>query len=270
MPKRMLRDWTNSKKMSQINESQEVLFTRLIMKVDDFGRFHADPFQVRSLLYPRKADVTAEAVRENLQRLEKVKLIRLYQVEDEEYLEILDFGQRLRSFKSLFPEPYENLHLNDDNPPQVADNSRTNADNMRTDDSNPPQVAAKNGGEEEEKRREEEEKKKRKENAPKMAPPSKGFNISDFKPFEKSILRFLEYRKKIKKPIHDESMEEMVKKLIKLSKDDPDIAEKIVQQTIESSWSNLFALKITESHDRTKTNRRAAPKVNDGADFGTL
>lgn len=103
MANRILRDWTASKKMSALSAEAERLFTRLIMKADDFGRFHADADMIRSLCFPRSSDVTVKQIEKWLSEI--VPLIKVYEVEGSKYLEILDFGQKLRITRSKYPEP---------------------------------------------------------------------------------------------------------------------------------------------------------------------
>lgn len=130
MPIRMLRDWTQSEKVNQLNANAERFFTRLIMKADDFGCYSANLTLLKSTLYPllindvREADITRW-----MADCQTAGLIVLYEVEGRQYLRIVDFGQRLRTSKSKYPMP----------------------------DSEPPPPAAKSGLREE-KRREEEEK----------------------------------------------------------------------------------------------------------------
>jgi hypothetical protein len=52
MPNRILRDWTDSYTVEPLSAEGERLFVRLIMKADDFGRYHADPRLVRAGCFP--------------------------------------------------------------------------------------------------------------------------------------------------------------------------------------------------------------------------
>lgn len=55
--------------------------------------------------------------------------------------------------------------------------------------------------------------------------------------------KWVEYRVKIKKPIHPASMELAKKKLHTLSNSDTKIALLIIEQSIENGWQGLFSLK---------------------------
>jgi len=111
MPNRILRDWTDSETVNTISWQAEVLFTRLIMKADDYGRFHANPKLLRSLLFPLRDGLRDADITRWIAECEKAGLIRIYVVDDKKskdgksFLEIENFGQRTRAEKSKFPEP---------------------------------------------------------------------------------------------------------------------------------------------------------------------
>ena len=104
MPNRMLRDWTDSLKFEAMPAETERLFVRLIMKADDYGRFHADPRLVRAACYPLE-DCTTDKVKDGLADLAKRGLIYTYAVEDRPYLAIVNYGQRLKQSRPKFPPP---------------------------------------------------------------------------------------------------------------------------------------------------------------------
>ena len=61
--------------------------------------------------------------------------------------------------------------------------------------------------------------------------------------FSEPYFKFIEYRKEIKKALKTTSMHACYDKLVKLSENNPIIAEKIVMQSIENGWVGLFELK---------------------------
>jgi hypothetical protein len=63
------------------------------------------------------------------------------------------------------------------------------------------------------------------------------------------LKRFLEHRKKLKKPMTDYAIELMLKKLIKLSGGDVRTSKKILEQSIEQGWIGIFEIK-----NQTSTN----------------
>ena len=104
MPNRMLRDWTDSLKFEAMPAETERLFVRLIMKADDYGRFHADPRLARAACYPLE-DCTTAKVKDGLTDLAKRGLIYTYTVDDRPYLAIVNYGQRLKQSRPKFPQP---------------------------------------------------------------------------------------------------------------------------------------------------------------------
>ena len=105
MPNRILRDWTDSEVVNSLNWQAEVVFTRLIMKVDDYGRFPANSRLLRSLLFPLRDGLRDADITRCLAECEKAGLIAIYHIEGKSYLEIRNFKQRIRNEKSHYPEP---------------------------------------------------------------------------------------------------------------------------------------------------------------------
>lgn len=106
MPNRILRDWTDSFTVNSLDAAEERFFVRLIMKADDFGRFHADPRLLKSYLFPLLSDTRETDCSRWLAACEKAGLLRCY-VDDRgrNYLEIVNFKQRTRQSESKFPTP---------------------------------------------------------------------------------------------------------------------------------------------------------------------
>lgn len=106
MPNRMLRDWTDSERVNQLTVHGERFFVRLIMKVDDYGCFHADARLLKASLFPLQLDSIREA---DLLRwtteCHKAGLIVLYESNSKKYLQIVDFKQRLDKSNPKFPLP---------------------------------------------------------------------------------------------------------------------------------------------------------------------
>jgi len=116
-----------------------VFFTRLIMKADDFGRFHANPKLLASFLFPLKA-YDVGYIASALTECQRAGLFVIYVVDGKDYLEIKDFGQRLRNMRSKFPEPERIKEPQQfaDNPPPLVIELRTNVSESPSIDSNPP------------------------------------------------------------------------------------------------------------------------------------
>jgi hypothetical protein len=106
MPNRMLRDWTKSFKIETLSYQAEVCFTRLIMKVDDYGCYYADERILKSDLFPLRSHSVREAdVSRWIAECEKAGLIVLYSQGQKRYLQIVDFKQRLDRAKAKYPLP---------------------------------------------------------------------------------------------------------------------------------------------------------------------
>ena len=119
MPNRILRDWTDSLTVNELSAEEERFFVRLIMKADDFGRFHAEPRLVCAALFPLLADICPQDVVKMLSKCQSVGLIILGKCKKgREFLQIVNHQQRTRTQVSKFPE-FETLSA--DNCQQPAD-----------------------------------------------------------------------------------------------------------------------------------------------------
>lgn len=85
-----------------------MLFYRLLVNCDDFGRFDARPAVIRGKLFPLK-DVTMTQVENALIRLSTVGIAALYQVDGRPYLQLCTWAkhQSIRAKKSRYPAPGE-------------------------------------------------------------------------------------------------------------------------------------------------------------------
>lgn len=118
MANRILRDWTDSETVDKLSPNAEVLFTRLFMKADDYGSFHANPKLVKSILFPLKDNIREADITRWMNEIQKAGLIFFYEVADKKFLRVKNFGQRLRNMRNLFPVPLA------DNSPQLAASGR--------------------------------------------------------------------------------------------------------------------------------------------------
>jgi hypothetical protein len=100
----MLRDWTDSLKFDGISADAERLFVRLIMKADDYGRFHADSRLLKAAAFPLEDRIRPNDLTRWLDELATRQLILRYEVEGRTYLAIVNYGQRLKSSRAKFPQ----------------------------------------------------------------------------------------------------------------------------------------------------------------------
>lgn len=108
MPTRYLKD--SIKHSSQIDELswfEEVIFYRLIVTVDDFGRYYGSPIILRNDLFPTKENITKKDIEEALCNLEKHGLLSRYMCDGTPYLCLVSWAkhQKPRATKSRFPDP---------------------------------------------------------------------------------------------------------------------------------------------------------------------
>ena len=108
MPSRILKDSIlTDKAFNSLTLTEESIYHRLLVSADDYGVFYADPILLLRILYPRKTDVTEEAIREGLDHMEEAGIILRYTAEGEDYLKICSWenNQRLRNSRHKFPVP---------------------------------------------------------------------------------------------------------------------------------------------------------------------
>jgi hypothetical protein len=109
MPNRILRDWTDSETIDQLDVHTERFFTRLIMKVDDFGRYSANHKLLKSNLFPLRSDIRETDISRWITACVNSGLIVTYHVASKDYLQINNFKQVLRQKSAKYPSPDECL-----------------------------------------------------------------------------------------------------------------------------------------------------------------
>lgn len=108
MANRVLRDWTTSEKIHTLSAEAERFFTRLIMKVDDFGRYYGNPKLLAASLFPLHDHVSVDPVVGWLKECVDASLIKKYNVDGKDYVEIILFDQKgLKVRKAKFPPSSE-------------------------------------------------------------------------------------------------------------------------------------------------------------------
>ena len=84
----------------------EVFYRRLQQIVDDFGRFDGRLSMLKARCYPTVIDLVRDAELERwIAACVKARLLRIYEVSGNRYLELLDFRQQMRAKTSKWPEP---------------------------------------------------------------------------------------------------------------------------------------------------------------------
>ncbi len=95
-----------SERVAALSWPAEVFYRRLHSVVDDYGRYFAKPMALRAACYPMQLDrVKDSEIEKWLAESQDARLIKIYSVDDQTFLELLDFRQQIRAKKSRFPDP---------------------------------------------------------------------------------------------------------------------------------------------------------------------
>lgn len=99
-----------------VSEGAENLYYRLLVMSDDFGCYHADCGIIKGKAYTLRK-ISLPAIEKRLRELKEVHLIKMYEVNEESYIQIKKFEeyQRFRSDikrKSVYPQ-YEQRSRNE-------------------------------------------------------------------------------------------------------------------------------------------------------------
>lgn len=108
MPNRIIKESIcRSDSIDSLSWFEEVLFYRLIVVCDDFGRFDGRPAIIKGACFPLKDDITKRHISEAIERLSTVGLVRGYEVQGRPYLQLTtwDCHQQIRAKKSKYPSP---------------------------------------------------------------------------------------------------------------------------------------------------------------------
>ena len=108
MPNRIIRESIcTSDSVDKLSWFEEVLFYRLIVNCDDFGRFDGRAAVVKNRLFPLKENLTLKTVENALHGLASAGLIALYVFEGKRFLYLPTWSkyQTQRAKVSKFPSP---------------------------------------------------------------------------------------------------------------------------------------------------------------------
>ena len=109
MPNRILKESIRtSDTIGELSWFEEVLFYRLIVSCDDYGRFDGRTAIIKGTCFPLK-DVTNKNIEDALKKLVSVGLVRHYEVAGKPYLQLSTWQsqQNIRAKKSKYPNPDE-------------------------------------------------------------------------------------------------------------------------------------------------------------------
>ncbi len=108
MPNRILKESIcKSDDINSLSWFEEVLFYRLIVNCDDYGRFDGRPKIIKSALFPLKEAVRTDTIERALQSLSTAGIVLLYEVDGKPYLQLTAWSthQRVRNSKEKYPAP---------------------------------------------------------------------------------------------------------------------------------------------------------------------
>lgn len=108
MPNRIIRESIcTSDSIDRLSWFEEVLFYRLIVNCDDFGRFDGRAAVIKNRLFPLKDNLTLKTVETALHGLASAGLVALYVFEGKRFLYLPTWGkyQTQRAKVSKYPSP---------------------------------------------------------------------------------------------------------------------------------------------------------------------
>jgi hypothetical protein len=106
MPTRYLKPGIrDSETIDRLTPMAECLYYRLLVTVDDYGRYDARPSMVKSACYPVKESITSSKCDAMLKELADCGLILLYEVGGKPYMQLQKWDNNPRAKESRFPEP---------------------------------------------------------------------------------------------------------------------------------------------------------------------
>lgn len=129
MPNRMIQDSIRTNGIiSGLSDGELRIWLGLIVAVDDFGRFHADPKIIKGHCFALVDSVTPAKIRCTLEKLDRIGSIRLYEAENRSYFRFTNWRkyQTTRAKTSKYPAP-----------PEEADDFRADAGDFRADAGGP-------------------------------------------------------------------------------------------------------------------------------------
>ena len=110
MPNRIIRESIcTSDSVDRLSWFEEVLFYRLIVSCDDFGRYDGRAAIIKNRLFPLKENLTLKTVENALHGLASAGLVALYTSQGKRFLYLPTWGkyQTQRAKESKYPEPVE-------------------------------------------------------------------------------------------------------------------------------------------------------------------
>ena len=113
MPNRILKESIcTSDSIAILSWFEEILFYRLIVNCDDYGRFDGRTAVIKNRLFPLKDSITAKSVDTAINNLVRAGLVALYEFEGKPYLYLPSWNehQNVRAKRSRYPAPENSVN----------------------------------------------------------------------------------------------------------------------------------------------------------------
>nr|DAT09669.1 MAG TPA: replisome organizer [Caudoviricetes sp.] len=234
MPNRIIKESIRtSDSINELNWFEEVLFYRLMVSCDDYGRFDGRIAIIKGTCFPLK-DMRNGDIEKALHRLSALGMVTLYEVDGKPFLQLTAWErhQTIRAKKSKYPSVDEGNMIT----------YESNCKQMKTD---VPVIQSESKSKSE----------------------SKSYT-GDAR-LDEAIAEFVKHRKNLKKPMTDRAIQLMIGKLEELGKTvDERIA--IINQSIENGWQGVFPLKEKEQTKKPQSKNRFNNFHQRDYDFGAL
>ena len=234
MPNRIIKESICvSDSIDRLTWFEEVLFYRLMVNCDDFGRFDGRISVIKNRLFPLKDNITTKAVTDAINKLVSVELVVLYEYEGKPYLHLPTWNehQTIRAKKSKYPAPDDSVITSESKCKQMqADVAVIQSESNPNPNPNPKPHTVRWAG-----------------LSPRLTEALEGFE---------------DMRKKAKKPMTDKARELAVKELLKLSNNEEEQIA-IVEQSIAKCWLSFYPLKAEKAAGSDTS--RLVRMINGGA-----
>jgi hypothetical protein len=144
MPNRILKESIcRSEEIDSLSWFEEVLFYRLIVTCDDYGRYDGRAKVIKGTCFPLK-DITEKDIDKALSKLSVVGLVKIYEIQEKPYLQLITWGehQRIRNQKSKYPEydPKCDISLTIDSKRQQEQTNDSNCEQNQSEQVEPPVI----------------------------------------------------------------------------------------------------------------------------------
>lgn len=117
MPNRLLKESIcTSDDIDALSWFEEVLYYRLIVNCDDYGRFDGRAAVIKNRLFPLKDNLTLANVMRAINKLASIGLVSLYEFEGKPFLFLPSWNehQQIRAKKSKYPVPADTRVISSD------------------------------------------------------------------------------------------------------------------------------------------------------------